>query len=243
MRTIVLMLMVLGVGLLPDPALADEPEEVPSGSLTEAERKERLRRWRIEEELREREERRQAEKGLSFAQLRFVGGSVWLPDGVLNPQSTDATIMNGFAFRVGSNKTSRLAWELEALGATTNYSYFVNITVNGLRGTLARRANLGRLMLGGRMYLMDLANWYMPHVRISAGGQGVRYEEIFTRLNGVRAEDSSFEIEGLMSLGGGVDIRVGSKFRAGVTVSAFTTFAARWYSVEAGAHLGYFWWP
>ncbi|MDH5641620.1 MAG: hypothetical protein OEY28_10025 [Nitrospira sp.] len=165
--------------------------------------------------------------------IQAVGGVIWLSDGV--PQDPlDATGLQGLGARITYGLSKRLSFETEIMGAQTGEACFAIMD-----GELTRSAAIGRVQGGLLMRLGEGSA--RPFVRLGLGLQGASHTDELLMEDGSRVPrpGSDIAVDGLISFGGGLDIRLGKSFAAGITASFEKLLSSDTRSIGAGIHLGY----
>jgi hypothetical protein len=205
----------------------------------------------MQEIMREREERiaaaKRAQRDRELSKQTQIGvhglyGAIWLDDGLPMTEDTDATSLAGGGVKVtkgvipmNKGRTPMLAFEADLAIALSGTASFSDVVIDGMEGELQRSAKLVRVQIGGAL---RFGYPISAMVRLGVGGQGVSQDsELETAGGSVPVLDSSFEVTETLYVGGGVDLRFGRGFIAGLAMTLNNSGGRR--SLEGSLHLTY----
>ena len=187
----------------------------------------------------ERQKRDEEARGRVSLHLQALGGYIWLEDGpALN--ELDATAFRGLSARVTYGFNRYVALEVEIAGGSSGKARFDMF--DGMSGDVVRSAEFGRAYVGG---LLRLGYKTIPIVRVGLGFQGARLatEVRADGSDAVTFSDKSLEFEGIVIVGGGLDIRLGESLVAWIAGTAVLRGVEELRALGASVHVGYSWKP
>ncbi len=164
------------------------------------------------------------------------GGAFWHGSGT-EQRLLDSTSMTTLGLRVVKGFTDTWAFHGEFVGGRTGEAYFPNASWDNMNGDIRRRALFGRALGAG---VLRFGQKYMPFMRLGVGVQATSHESTFltggTTMDGPGA---SFEVNGIWTIGAGLDIRLGRRWIAGASASFDQLWGNDSRSIGAGIYLGY----
>ena len=202
--------------------------------------------WRLRPVDDEEYKREQRAKQSSLS-VHMITGGIWLADST-GLDELEGTYLVGFGARYQKGFASGLAVEIEAAGGRTGQVRFNDASLDDMSGNLEREAFIGRVLLSGAIRFGDP---YVTTLRIGLGVQGGSYRSRLVATDGGTelASDSSLELEGIVSFGGGLQARIGESLFAGL--DANVVWVANSLSderqgsggIQIGINVGYGWLP
>ncbi len=163
-------------------------------------------------------------------------GAFWHGNGT-EQRVLDSTSMTVLGVRAVKGLHENWAVTGEVVGGKTGEAYFDGVSWRDMEGEVRRRATFGRITVGG---VYRLGRTYVPFVRLGAGVQATSHDSTFitggTTMDGPGA---SFEVDGIFTMGAGLDIRLGRHWLAGVGASFDKLLSSDSRSVGAGIYIGY----
>jgi hypothetical protein len=168
--------------------------------------------------------------------LRGLFGGFWTGDAA-GQDRVAGTTMVGFGARVQKGYQWGGAFEGEVIAARSGDARFEEVSWNGLTGDITRHATFGRAMGG---FAMRVGHDLVLTGRVGLGVQLTDYDSILT-MGGipVTGPGNGLEVDGVWSVGTGVDARIGEHWILGAAVNFADAFNTDARSFEGGIHIGY----
>lgn len=170
--------------------------------------------------------------------VRGLFGGFWTTAGG-DLGGLDGTTMGGFGVRVTKGFFQNLAFEVDAVGGRSGDANFSGMSWSGMTGDVVRRATFGRLQGSG---VLRFGDQYVGSMRVGLGIQLASYDSTFTTGGGpMDGPGDGFEVDGVASVGGGLDVRLGKHATVGVGLAFTQLWRTGSSALEAGLHFGYGW--